>query len=96
VVTLSHNKHIHTKIFENENGKLLCKTLYPETGVAKSAKTFLHFHNNSTLSQGVFTYCFITGLKYQAHFLSEAEECLLRRFSLYLKIMGDIFVSHNK
>ena len=23
---------------------------YPETGVAKSAKTFLHNHNNSTIS----------------------------------------------
>ena len=44
---------------------------YPETGVAKFAKTFLHFLNNSTLPQGVFTYCFITVLKYQAHFLSE-------------------------
>ena len=27
-VTFHHNKHDHTIIFENENGKLLCKTLY--------------------------------------------------------------------
>src|SRR6266436_4500278 len=26
-VTLSHNKHDYTNIFEKENGKLLCKTL---------------------------------------------------------------------